>query len=433
MSKEAVVTLLDCSDFMRNTDFYPSRMESQYQSAFSLISKKIDSHREAGVAIISNSDFGKVIYPVSNNLTYLFAALKTVVFDNDYSFTNALRKSILVLRNRPDETQKKRIIIFVGSPMYEEVEKYEELAVEMKEENIAVDIILFSHFDQNLPICEKIMDITKPEDTEIESSFIILREPRKAPMVDQIRHAFVSNGQVAAIDPNIAAAIEASRNDIPAGWGGFPDGMTEDEMIQMAIQRSLADQEPPNVEQDLGNDQIESNASENDEEALVEAENQLLQRGFNVHEMVAYELETLLCNDDISDAERLYIVQLLSMMENETDNTNEEEEEELNLDDLAVLSLDELQELFMNPDLTEEERTNIAIAISMRDEESTHEEEEQNQDQQDQQTSQDSVIQSQNDDELITNLQELGFDMDDPDIREQLEQLRKTREEQNKK
>jgi len=56
----------------------------------------------------------------------------------------------LSLKHRQNKSQRQRIIVFVGHPLKESEEEFEELGVRMKRNNVAIDVINFAH-PENVP------------------------------------------------------------------------------------------------------------------------------------------------------------------------------------------------------------------------------------------------------------------------------------------
>ena len=63
---------------------------------------------------------------------------------------NALKVAQLSLKHRLNKSQRQRIIVFVGHPLTDEEQTYEELGIRLKRNNVAIDVVNFAH-PENVP------------------------------------------------------------------------------------------------------------------------------------------------------------------------------------------------------------------------------------------------------------------------------------------
>jgi 26S proteasome regulatory subunit N10 len=63
-------------------------------------------------------------------------------------FTQALQVGSLALKHRSNETQKQRMVCFIGSTVAEDLETLKILGKKLKKNNIAVDLVCFGDVSQ---------------------------------------------------------------------------------------------------------------------------------------------------------------------------------------------------------------------------------------------------------------------------------------------
>lgn len=132
MPLEAVVLLMDNSEFNRNGDFAPSRWESQQDAASNICDVKLNQNPEntlgvmtiaglrADVKLTQSNDIGAILNSIAdieiskNRINQIFTYL-----DGDAFLFNAIKVAQLSLKHRMNKSQRQRIIVFVGHPIRE--------------------------------------------------------------------------------------------------------------------------------------------------------------------------------------------------------------------------------------------------------------------------------------------------------------------------
>jgi len=141
---------VDNSDFMRNGDFIPTRLQAQ-QDAVNLVCQcKTRANPENNVGLLTMA--GKRI-EVLNTLTSeagrIMAKLHQVEPAGEVSFSSAVRVAHLALKHRQGKNHKMRIVCFVGSPIIEDDKDLVKLAKRLKKEKVSVDIVNFGEENVN--------------------------------------------------------------------------------------------------------------------------------------------------------------------------------------------------------------------------------------------------------------------------------------------
>ncbi|ODQ66538.1 hypothetical protein NADFUDRAFT_45973 [Nadsonia fulvescens var. elongata DSM 6958] len=159
MVLEATMIVIDNSEFMRNGDYTPTRFDAQVDTVHLIFTAKTQANPESAVGLMSMGGQGPEVLAT---LTTDFGKILTGVHDTKLHGTSHLATSIqvagLALKHRQNKIQRQRIIVFVGSPVEEDIKDLVKLAKKMKKNNIAVDFINFGEEGENTEKLEKFIE-----------------------------------------------------------------------------------------------------------------------------------------------------------------------------------------------------------------------------------------------------------------------------------
>jgi len=145
--KEDIIVCLDNSEFMRNGDILPSRMESQLDAINFLCGNKSRANVENRIGLLSMA--GKnpnVEVALCSSLGKILSTLTQVKINGDLKFSNSISISQLVLKKRTSDQSavaQRRIIAFVGTPIKESKTEMKKIGETLKKNGIHIDIINF--------------------------------------------------------------------------------------------------------------------------------------------------------------------------------------------------------------------------------------------------------------------------------------------------
>ena len=153
--------LLDNSEFMRNGDYVPSRLEAQHDAANMLVSAKTQSNPENTVGVLTTvdaellvsptDDMGKILsalhgVPVRSDSYYAKNSVGKNISNkkqsNSSSITAAIQVAHLALKHRRNKNGGQRVVVFVGSPVLAETKALTKMGKQLKKNNVSVDVIL---------------------------------------------------------------------------------------------------------------------------------------------------------------------------------------------------------------------------------------------------------------------------------------------------
>lgn len=272
MVLESTMICVDNSDFMRNGDFIPTRLQAQ-QDAVNLVCQcKTRANPENNVGLLTMA--GKRI-EVLNTLTAeagrIMAKLHQVEPAGEVSFSSAVRVAHLALKHRQGKNHKMRIVCFVGSPIVEDEKDLVKLAKRLKKEKVSVDVVNFGEEGSNT---EKLNSfITTLNGKDGQTSHLVTVPP--GPVLSD---ALVTSAIIQGED---SAGMEAGGGGSGGGFGGdFEFGVdpaADPELalalrVSMEEQRHRQEEEAKRAQQTAAPKEItipEDNEEGDDEEALL--------------------------------------------------------------------------------------------------------------------------------------------------------------------
>ncbi|KAK6185728.1 hypothetical protein SNE40_007897 [Patella caerulea] len=142
MVLESTVICVDNSDYMRNGDFVPTRMQAQQDAVNLVCLSKTRSNPENNVGLLQMSGTEVLVTPTTD-VGRILARLHEVGPKGNISFVTAVRVAHLALKHRQGRNHKPRIVVFVGSPIEEEEKDIVKMAKKLKKEKVNVDVINF--------------------------------------------------------------------------------------------------------------------------------------------------------------------------------------------------------------------------------------------------------------------------------------------------
>jgi len=231
MVLEAVIFCLDNSEWMRNGDYAPTRMQAQNETSAYIASVKVQHNPETAVGVLSMA--GKRIdvrLTPTREVGDLLRAMDEIKVEGTSNFLAGLKTAQLALKNRQNKNQKQRIILFVGSPVSTEAKEFVKLGKMLKKNSVAVDIIHFGHenfSNDNAQKLEALISAVNNQDnshlvnvppgphhlSEMVQTTAILQESGGGAAVSVPAAAQSFGGVDANLDPELAMALRESMEE----------------------------------------------------------------------------------------------------------------------------------------------------------------------------------------------------------------------------
>lgn len=207
MVLESCMILLDNSEYMRNGDYVPTRLEAQHDAANFLVGTKTQSNPENTVGVIAmcgssgingKSGAGELLVSPTDDMGKILSALHGIPVRKGSSSANSfdeqktmdrvgkgggvdivvsLQVANLALKHRRNKNGAQRVIVFVGSPLTHVDSRALVRAGRMlKKNNLAIDVIAMGELDENEPKLQELVDAangTSADDTSERTCHLV--------------------------------------------------------------------------------------------------------------------------------------------------------------------------------------------------------------------------------------------------------------------
>jgi 26S proteasome regulatory subunit N10 len=141
---------LDNSDWMRNGDYLPSRVEAQKDAAGLLCNDRLMNNPENTVGVLTTAGQGvDLLVSPTQEAGKVLACFSRIKLYGRADLITSIQIAQLALKHRKNKNGSQRIIVFVGCPVQETAEALQKLGKQLKKNNIAVDIISMGEVDHN--------------------------------------------------------------------------------------------------------------------------------------------------------------------------------------------------------------------------------------------------------------------------------------------
>lgn len=149
---EAVMICLDNSEFARNADYAPSRLEAQTDAANLISGAKTQAHPEnvVGVALMSGERVEVKLNPCTDigKVLSVLASVGVAEGSETCDLIRSIQTCSIALKHRQNKNQKQRLICFIASPLVGVSEKQlEQVGKVLKKNNVAIDIVSIGDID----------------------------------------------------------------------------------------------------------------------------------------------------------------------------------------------------------------------------------------------------------------------------------------------
>uniref|UniRef100_A0A8C6X5S9 26S proteasome non-ATPase regulatory subunit 4 n=1 Tax=Naja naja TaxID=35670 RepID=A0A8C6X5S9_NAJNA len=117
MVLESTMVCVDNSEYMRNGDFLPTRLQAQQDAVNIVCHSKTRSNPENNVGLITLANNCEVLTTLTPDTGRILSKLHSVQPRGRITFCTGIRVAHLALKHRQGKNHKMRIIAFVGSPV----------------------------------------------------------------------------------------------------------------------------------------------------------------------------------------------------------------------------------------------------------------------------------------------------------------------------
>jgi len=169
--------IVDNSEFMRNGDYIPTRLEAQQDAANLLVGAKTQSHPESTVGVAAGTellvspteDVGKLLNAVHNlevsrkgvsfGISPAAVATKKGKKKDSADVTAAIQVASLALKHRKNKNGSQRIVLFIGSPLDGiEGKVLAKAGRQLKKNNVSIDVVAMGELEANEDKLKELVD-----------------------------------------------------------------------------------------------------------------------------------------------------------------------------------------------------------------------------------------------------------------------------------
>ncbi|XP_050420543.1 26S proteasome non-ATPase regulatory subunit 4 [Adelges cooleyi] len=148
MVLESTMICVDNSDYMRNGDFVPTRLQAQQDAVNLVCLSKTRANPENNVGLLTLANV-RVLATLTADVGRILSKLHQVQPNGDINFSTGIRIAHLALKHRQGKNHKMRIIAFIGSPVGLDEKEMIKLAKRLKKEKVMVDVVSFGEEAEN--------------------------------------------------------------------------------------------------------------------------------------------------------------------------------------------------------------------------------------------------------------------------------------------
>lgn len=252
MVLESCMILLDNSEFMRNGDYIPSRLEAQHDAANLLVGTKTQSNPESTVGVIAMTgevDGAELLISPTDDMGKILTALHGIPIrspaanNNNKTTTDiigAIQVASLALKHRRNKNGSQRVVVFLGSPLANDVRVLQKCGRQLKKNNIALDLVCLGELEENEPLAQELVNAANGVGDSGERTCHLVTVPAGVLPSDVLVGSPIVAGSAAAM-----AVGGAGGGDFPgaasfAEYGGVDPNM--DPELAMALRVSMEEE-----------------------------------------------------------------------------------------------------------------------------------------------------------------------------------------------
>lgn len=218
----------DNSDYQRNGDYFPTRLNVQKDGINLVCLTKVRSNPENNVGLMTISNTVEVLATLTSDVGRIFSKMHLVQPKGDINLLTGIRIAHLVLKHRQGKNHKMRIVAFVGSPINNEETELVKLAKRLKKEKVNVDIVSFGDHGNNNEILTAFINALNGKDG---TGSHLVSVPRGSGLSDALLSSPIIQG-------------EDGMGGAGLGGAGFEFGVdpNEDPELALALRVSMEEQ-----------------------------------------------------------------------------------------------------------------------------------------------------------------------------------------------
>jgi 26S proteasome regulatory subunit N10 len=246
MPLESCMILLDNSEYMRNGDYIPTRLEAQVDAANLLVGAKTQSHPESTVGVSAGTDL--LVSPTEDVGKILNALHGVPMVSRKSDVTASVQVASLALKHRRNKNGSQRIVLFVGSPLEGiEPRALAKAGRQLKKNNVAIDVVAMGELAQNEDKLKELVEAANGRaDDGQERTCHLVTIPSGVLPSDVLASSPIVHGGSGGSAFAASAAVAAATGNTGDMGGGFSDfggvDANMDPELAMALRVSMEEE-----------------------------------------------------------------------------------------------------------------------------------------------------------------------------------------------
>lgn len=229
MPLESCMILLDNSEYMRNGDYIPTRLEAQQDAANLLVGAKTQSHPESTVGVSAGTT---LLVSPTDDVGKILGALHGLSMRSEQpDITASVQVASLALKHRRNKNGSQRIVLFVGSPLTRlESRALAKAGRQLKKNNVAIDVVAMGELEGNEEKLRELVDAANGRSEEgTERTCHLVTIPAGVLPSDVLASSPIVHGSgggsafAASAAAGGAGAGAGGGGDFGGGGGGFAE------------------------------------------------------------------------------------------------------------------------------------------------------------------------------------------------------------------
>lgn len=198
MVLESTIVCVDNSEWMRNGDFLPTRIQAQQDAVSVICHAKTRQNPENNVALMTSASL-EVLVTLTTDVGRVLSKLHHVQPRGEANFLTGIKIAHLALKHRQGKNHRMRIVIFVGSPVEVIDKDLTKLAQKLKKEKVNVDIVLLG---DNTTTSEKLTQFIETLNGKEGTGSHLVVVPPSPNLTDALRTSPIVQGEDGYVAPN---------------------------------------------------------------------------------------------------------------------------------------------------------------------------------------------------------------------------------------
>lgn len=231
MGLESTIICVDNSEYMRNGDYTPTRLQAQQDAVNTICRFKLRSNPENNVGLITLSNNAKIVTTLTSDVGKILTSLHHVQPGGLMNLLTGLRIAHLALKHRSSRAHRMRVVAFVGSPLTSDDREVVRVAKKLKKESVILDIVNFGETESNAKLLELLVNTVNGKDSNASH---LVTVPAPCP---HLADALLTSPVMASEEGGAGAAQFASGSAFE--FGVDPN---EDPELALALRVSMEEQ-----------------------------------------------------------------------------------------------------------------------------------------------------------------------------------------------